>query len=118
MDRITTESLILIHNRVREACLAKYNIDFDRFMIWDDGSVACYYTPSYSYADEEEYYLTVEDLQDENLDKLAEERKAKQKLENEKMVEEQRLATERREIREKEERKQQFIKLKKEFENG
>lgn len=117
MDRITTESLILIHNRVREACLAKYNVDFDRFMIWDDGSVACYYTPSYSYANEEEYYLTVEDLQDENLDKLAEERKAKEEAERQKRIEEQKIATEKRLIREKEERKQQYLRLRKEFEN-
>lgn len=116
MTKITTELLVLIHNRVREACLAKWNVDFDRLSIEDDGSISCYYTPSYSYAEEEWYEISVDDLQDENLDKLSEERLAKEKLEREKREEEQRIAAEKRIIREKEERRLQYLKLKKEFE--
>lgn len=76
--KITTELLILLHDRVREACMAKHDVDFDYFRIDDDGCVTCMYTHSYSYADEEYYTLNIEDLQVENLDQLIVERKIKE----------------------------------------
>lgn len=114
--KFTTEILILLHDRVREACIAKWDIDFDYFKIYEDGSIVCYYTPSYSYAEEESFDINLSDLEIENLDKLILDRKQREKEVTQKREEEQRIANERRIIREKQEREALYLKLKKEFE--
>ncbi len=113
--KITTELLITLHDRIREVCLAKYHTDFDYFRIWDDGSITCYYTSHYQEAEQESYPLEAKDLQDNNLDLLVAERKAKEEAERLKREEDRRIANDKRVIREKEKRRQQFLKLKKEF---
>jgi hypothetical protein len=116
MTQITTELLIAIHDKVREACLAKYNIDFDDFTIYDDGTISCRYTPSYKYPDQDFYDISIKDLQNEDFETLILERKAKELAEKLKREEKHKINLEKRVIREKEERKQQYLKLKKEFE--
>lgn len=115
--KITTDLLILIHDRIKEACLAKHDINFDTFNIWDDGTITCYYTPNYHYADEENYDITVEDLQLENLDNLITERKEREKREREKRIEESRILKERGIENDKRLRREQYLNLKKEFGN-
>lgn len=109
--------LVLIHDRVREACIAKYNIEMDYFKIFEDGTISCYYTPSYSYADEESFDIELNDLNPENIDYLISERKRKEKEASDKRLLEQKKSEERKEKIDKENRKSQYLILKKEFEN-
>lgn len=115
--KYTVEMLADLHAKIREACIAKWDVDPDYFKIYDDGSICCFYTPSYSYADEESFDIELSDLGNENLDALISERKQREKEASDKLIEDRRLANEKRAAKELEERKAMYFKLKKEFGN-
>lgn len=116
MKTITTEFLKVVRDRAREICFAKYNIDIDNVRINDDGSITCYYTPPSKYADEEWYDLTIEELQNADLDVLIVERKINEEVARKKREEQNRIDSEKRIERDKEQRLQTYLKLRKEFE--
>ena len=112
--KITQELIQIIHDRVREVCIAKYNVD-PHSIILEEDYFRCEYTPHYNYADTETYTISVEDLQIENLDNLIADRKQQERIAAEKRAEDNRITTEKRLEREKQERQAQYEKLKKEF---
>jgi hypothetical protein len=116
MKNINTELLVNLYNKVREVCIAKYGVDMDSFNINEDGAIICHYISRHSYADEEYYDISIEDLNNENLDYLIKERQAKEEAAKLKLWQDREIAAEKQLKRDKEERKRLFEKLKQEFE--
>ena len=112
---ITTELIQSIYNRAKEHARATFDKEPDYIRVLHDGNLEVVYT-YYGNNDENEYYeITAENLT-EDLEEIAKKRLAEQ-------AERRRLADIKRQeekekqlVRDKENRKAQYLQLKKEFE--
>jgi len=113
---ITSELLKKIHERANQFSLTKYGKEPTRIQLSEDGLLTAVFV-NYHYGESDEDYedISAENLT-EDLEAVAKERKIKEEEERIKMEvynkEQERLRNER----EKERRRQEFLKLKKEFE--
>lgn len=110
----TSELLETLENRTNEYCKAKFGKEPDSVEL-EDGQLLVIYTHyCCGDVDEESYYIDPEKLSDD-LDKLYEERKAKEAEEARKREIERKRQEKIRAEREKRNRKAQYLQLKKEF---
>ncbi len=113
-QEITSEFLETLYCRAKQFAITKWGKEPDRVIIDSNGTLTAIFD-GYERGDEDYETIRVEDLTSD-LDAIAKERA--EKLEQERIKreaynkEQERL----RSIREKEQRKQQYLKLKKEFE--
>jgi hypothetical protein len=113
---ITEELISLIYERANQYALTKYGNAPDTIEIFEDGSIgARFVTYCYGDRDEEMYIITAENLT-EDLDVVAKERKILEEAERIKTAAYHKEQEKIRNAREKERRKQDYLKLKKEFE--
>mgnify|MGYP003654977690 CR=1 FL=1 len=113
---ITKELIETIHERAREYCLAKNDVDPDYIKIMEDGTIEAIDISYWSGDREEaEYYINAEDLT-EDLDKIAKEREEKRLKDVDiAKVKREKQKKQREEI-DKINRKAEYLRLKKEFE--
>lgn len=116
-NEITEELLEKIYNRVNEFCKVKYGEEPYRILIEYNGIIARYEDYCCGETEVTDYNISVQDLT-EDLDEVA--RKAIEEKEKQRIKEQERRQQEEilRQNKEKENRKQQYLKLKKEFEDG
>jgi len=116
MEKITTELLIAIYNRASQYALTKYGTVPDDIKIDEDGNIIAewhdYHCGEHSTESE---YISADNLT-EDLDIVAAQRK--ERLEKERIANEirQKEINRRYEEQQKERRKQEYLKLKREFE--
>jgi hypothetical protein len=110
-------NLITIYKRAMQYCVAKFGGEPDELHLLEDGSFKAVNYVYWGGEEEKEEYYFDQSCLTQDLDSVYEERKKveeeareKQRIENEKREAE-------RKIREKNKRKEQYLKLKKEFEN-
>lgn len=115
-QKITTELLQAIYERANEYAITKYGKEPDRIEIDSDGMIIarfiCYQCGN---TDEEYEYISAENLT-EDLEIVAKERKEKEERERIQLEEYRKAQEKLREERDKEQRRQQYLKLKNEFE--
>lgn len=119
-QNITTELLSVIYKRAMVYCIAAYGKDGnepDELRLKDDGSFEAVWVPHYAtcISEWEIEYFTIDKLTDD-LDKVYAERKAREaESARKRQIEREKREQERIDM-EKSERRQQYEKLKKEFE--
>lgn len=117
--QFTTEMIQALYDRAIQYSIAKYGSEPDRVRIEDDGQIRVTYEdnrPDSCESDNDDYWINAEDL-GADLDKLAEERKERERLERIAREEQRRKDQIERKKIEKENRRIQYLNLKKEFES-
>lgn len=117
--QFTTEMIQALYDRAIQYSIAKYGSEPDRVRIEDGGQIRVTYEDHGQYScesDNDDYWINPEDL-GADLDKLAEERKERERLQRIEDEKRRERLKEQREKDEKERRRIQYNKLKKEFES-
>lgn len=113
---ITEDALKTLYTRVAQYCHTKYGEEPDRIEIDEYGTInARFITYHHGDSDETTECISIENLT-EDLDAVAAERKRVMEEAQKKQEEEQKRQNALRIEREKQQRKEQYLKLKKEFE--
>lgn len=111
---ITTELLKTIYDRAISYAIAKYGNEPDRIEINEDGSIEARWWAHDRYNEDDVETFSAENLT-QDLDEVAKERADKWEQERIARINRQKIEDEQRAIRDKAQRKSQYLQLKKEF---
>lgn len=112
----TQEMLNLLYERCKQHCLAKHGVEIDHVQIVDGDVYGFYDNYSWGYSNPVSYDISIYEINNENYDKLIEERLENERIKKEKEKERVRLAQIEYNKRKEREEMEQYLALKNKFE--